>query len=85
MLVVESARAAEVRKVLDAWLQSSRPITLPMIDDMEKQIEPLQEKFKELQAALRDVDSSVCIAEALRATRLRWENEERERRERQTR
>ena len=82
VLIVEPARAAEVRKELDRWLQSSHPITLSMIDDMEKQIEPLRAKFEELQAAIRDVDSSVRTAEALRARRLRWEKEEKERRER---
>lgn len=83
VLITEQTRAAEVRSGLIAWLRSSLPITLAMVDDMEKQIEPLLEKVKELQTTLGDIDSSVRAAEALRAKRLHRESEEKERRERQ--
>lgn len=51
---------------LDQWIEHRQPITLEMIEDMERAVAPLLGEFQKLKAKLGAVDEVVAAAEASR-------------------
>lgn len=79
--ISEKSAIMEINQGLIEWLQSAEVITVGMIDDMERLIEPLFESFASLRNSWDTVDQSIAEAELERRREVRLREEEQERRD----
>jgi hypothetical protein len=79
--ISEEPAIAEINRGLQAWLQSAQAITVDMIDDMERLIEPLLGSFASLRHSLGGIDQQVGAAELERNHQARLLQEAQNRRD----